>query len=577
MILKKKMSKEEGKAESGVKTKGWIDWLKKIMKIAIQGVVFIVEWLLERGIRRGIKALSAICKKLGGPGVFLFIAVAALIAGAIGLCIELYFAVAHEQKGIMKVISNVVHGNVVGLVTHGLLDVVKMISKALFVKLEAVLKFVPVLIGSYYLFLHIKHVVHDIKMGKDVNHSDAINRERKMLKKLRVENEDTENEKIKEKISEIAELINKNIKFHEKQREQKIEIAKIAQELSDSKKEAKKAGDKNDNTKKLKGLYHKEHDLHIALEKAEEAVIEAPKRLAALEAQKEKDSGYLDVNDIKDAKEAIQGTKDKVAEIKEKIKKIEKEIESAEKDCDPKDSEKIKKYAELEHKLHHEEHALKDQFDKHFEKGFEAEIKRKKEEIKYLRQADKEKVNDSKSFMKYKDFLYEQSENDDEEFRQLLEESYYTEHSTLRESRVQNEFNSFVTNDLEIEMDEEFEKMKSGYDDLSEDEINEWYASLKAKLMKLFTQVEKQYSDFDNGILAKWKEWTWDEDMPKEVEAAAQTLRVPFEDIQYFSNESNPDAFNYFMENLPEVTKKYKEGEYKQKYRSIKFVVVVNE
>ena len=73
-------NKAEEKAADAEKQAQGDDWgigkaIKAVIRVLLQGPVFLVEWVAENGISKGLKFWSACVKKLGGPGIFVFITI----------------------------------------------------------------------------------------------------------------------------------------------------------------------------------------------------------------------------------------------------------------------------------------------------------------------------------------------------------------------------------------------------------------------------------------------------------------------------------------------------------------------
>ena len=100
---------------------------------------------------------------------------------------------------------------------------------------------------------------------------------------------------------------------------------------------------------------------------------------------------------------------------------------------------------------------------------------------------------------------------------------------------------------------------------------------LLPKTKALFNEIERKYSGFFVGTLSTWDRWNYKQSLPSEVETAAKELGAPFDKIQVFKDEDNPDAYDMFVSELPSLRTLSKEGEYTDRRgKKVKFTVTVN-
>jgi hypothetical protein len=100
---------------------------------------------------------------------------------------------------------------------------------------------------------------------------------------------------------------------------------------------------------------------------------------------------------------------------------------------------------------------------------------------------------------------------------------------------------------------------------------------LLPKTRALFDEIGKKYSGFQVGTLSRWERWNYKQDLPAEVEAAAKELGAPFDKIQVFKDKDNPDAYDMFVAELPNLKTLSREGEYVSRNgEKVRFTVTVN-
>jgi len=100
---------------------------------------------------------------------------------------------------------------------------------------------------------------------------------------------------------------------------------------------------------------------------------------------------------------------------------------------------------------------------------------------------------------------------------------------------------------------------------------------LLPKTRALYDEIERKYSGFHPGTLSRWERWNYQQDLPAEVEAAAKTLGAPFDKVQVFTDGRNPDAYDMFVSELPNLKTLSQQGEYtNSRGKKIRFTVTVN-
>ena len=100
---------------------------------------------------------------------------------------------------------------------------------------------------------------------------------------------------------------------------------------------------------------------------------------------------------------------------------------------------------------------------------------------------------------------------------------------------------------------------------------------LLPKTKALFNEIERKYSGFFVGTLSKWERWNYKQSLPSEVETSAKELGAPFDKIQVFKDNHNPDAYDMFVSELPSLETLSQEGVYKDRLgRTVRFTVIVN-
>ena len=103
-------------------------------------------------------------------------------------------------------------------------------------------------------------------------------------------------------------------------------------------------------------------------------------------------------------------------------------------------------------------------------------------------------------------------------------------------------------------------------------------ASLKPKLAKIYGEIRAKHGrDFSNATLGRWDFWSYDRKMPREVIDAADKLGVSQSEIEYFTNEDDPDAFDDFGQSLLKSDLDYEFGTFKtDRGRPLNFAIVIN-
>jgi hypothetical protein len=480
--LEDKAKEAEAAAEKGeggvVKILGWIG------RLVIQGPVLIIEWIVEKGLRVGLKFFSACVKKMGGPGVFLMITVAALGAILVGLAAEA--VVASGVLGEHSAIAGFFHFSGVAFLAEKAAELALSLAKSA----VPILHWVPVALGAYFGVMHLRHILHDIKMGKNVNHSKAIELEEKTAENDRKEAENTDDEELKKMYQEKADLHDQTVEFHKDMRKRKV------------------------------GLSEKEAEIKKA--KAE---------LKDIESKEEK-------------------------EKKEKIIK------------------------ELEHELHHSEEEL----EKDFSGFFKGEDSPHKKITKLAAHIEAYKMGDKKesasSIYSYDQFIKESSQFNREEFYKELRKNSLNEHASLRIKQVNLEIDEWLNTNMGIQIDEEFEQMMSTVNikdlDINEDELFEDRNDLNNELKKTYDLVSRRFSGFKANVLDRWEKWSYKELLPKEVEAAAKDLGTAFDNVIFFRDSDNPDAFDMMAKELPKIKADFRSGTYKNKHNEVVNFIVVN-
>lgn len=542
--------------------------LAKIARLVIQGPILIVEWVVEYGLKRALKFFSACVKKLGGPGIFLLITIAAAGAILIGLAIEA--AVVGDHKSMAaKVFHFGALGSAVAWLEHALEHAASAAANAV----APWMKWIPVALSTYFAIMHLKHIFHDRKMGKNVNHSKAIELEEKALKDDDVEAKSTDNDEIKKLLEEKSNLHQQVIKFHKEMRDEKIKLTKKEKDIKDEKDLMK------DHAKKG-GVKSELADITEAKENISAAKEQIKARKESLESDEKKDNPDNKKrieSSIKSLEEELSKSEKKLEDMKKKIKEMD------DPNGDAKEAlKRMEKMKHLEHELHHDEHELQHEFKSFFsdEKGPHKRIKEITKKIKELKGAAKESLG----LHDYAGFLNE-SKKDFGSYLEDLEESYYREHSSLRTARTNKQIDEWITQELGVEVDEEFHeysrigakgKSLEMFED-DEEELKEGAYSLLPKTEALFNEIGKKYSGFRVGTLSKWEEWNYRQTLPIEVETAAKELGAPFDKIQVFKDEDNPDAYDMFVSELPSLRTLSKEGEYTDRRgNKVRFAVTVN-
>ena len=537
-----KATKAEKTAEDGESSVWKI--LGKIGRIILQGPVFIVEWVAENGLKKGLKFLSACVKKLGGPGVFLMITIAAIGAIILGLATE--SIVASGVLGEHSKIAGFFHMSLAGMAASALESLALSLAKTSM----PILHWVPVALGVYFGVMHIKHILHDKAMGKNVNHSKAIELEKEEAEKDRTLAEETDDEELKKLLKEKADLHDQTIAFHKDMRARKIKISEFEKEIKQAKEAAKEALKKS-------GAKDEEEGLQDILDD-----------LKSMKSKMKKESDP-------EEKDYYQG---KVDDLQ---KQLDSQKESLKKKAGDENFAAIEKPRELEKKLHDMEHELQHDFDEFF-KGEDSPHKKIQDiaaKIKRLKEQDKIEAGGAREsreeLFDYKSFI-----NEKEDVRHTyvdeLRKSYLREHSSLRESENERVIDEWITNNLGVNMDREFYELMSSAK-FRNKKLNEDQTDLDPKLRSLYNSVATRFSDLKANTLDTWDRWTYKESLPKEVEKAAKDLKVPFSSVIFFNDYDNPDAYELFLQKLPSITKEFKTGEYQNRLGdNLRFLVVNN-
>ena len=559
--LEDKAKEAEAAAEKGeggvVKILGWIG------RLVIQGPVLIVEWIVEKGLRVGLKFFSACVKKMGGPGVFLMITVAALGAILVGLAAEA--VVASGVLGHHSAIAGFFHFSGIAFLAEKAAELALSLAKTA----VPILHWVPVALGAYFGVMHLRHILHDIKMGKDVNHSKAIELEEKAAENDRDKAEKTDDEELKKMYQEKADLHDQTVEFHKQMREKKVGLTEDAKKIKEQENTYKKdLGDADDKTK----------DLIKNLEAKRSALKDDKRQL--------KDLQSVDTSDMNDDNK--RKADDKIKEREENIEKLKKDIEDIQNNIKgeggeqaAKTLEKLNKLKEMEHNLHHDEESFQKEFDEFFdEKNPESPHYKIKELDKKIKEKESAKKESASSVFSYNDFVKESSKINREDFYKDLRKNSLYEHSSLRIKQVNLEIDEWLNTNMGIQIDEEFEQMMSTVNikdlSLNEDELFEDRNDLNNKLKGAYDLVGRKFSGFKANVLDRWERWTYKESLPKEVEAAAKDLGVAFDNIIFFRDSDNPDAFNMMIKELPKIDAEFRTGTYKNRNGKVVNYAVVN-
>jgi hypothetical protein len=268
------------------------------------------------------------------------------------------------------------------------------------------------------------------------------------------------------------------------------------------------------------------------------------------------------------------GLTEKEAEIKKEKAEL-KDIESKE------EKEKKEKHIkELEHELHHSEEDLQKEFKEFFEG--EGSIHKKitllDAHIKAYKQGDKNES--ASSIQSYDKFIKENSQFNREDFYKELRKNSLNEHASLRIKQVNLEIDEWLNTNMGIQIDEEFEQMMSTVNikdlDLNEDELFEDRNDLNNELKKTYDLVSRRFSGFKANVLDRWEKWSYKELLPKEVEAAAKDLGTAFDNVIFFRDSDNPDAFDMMAKELPKIKADFRSGTYKNKHNEVVNFIVVN-
>lgn len=550
--LEDKAKKAEEAVEKG--EGGIVKILSWIGRLVIQGPVLIVEWIVEKGMKKGIKFLSACCKKIGGPGVFLMITIAAAVAIIVGLAIE--GIVASGVLGEHSTVAKFFHMGAVPALMEILKEKITELALSFAKTAVPILKWIPVLLSLYFGIRHMKHILHDKKMGKDVNHSKAIELEEEEAENDRKEAENTDDEELKKMYQEKADLHDNTVQFHKDMRERKIQLTEmdkqIAAEQEKAESAAKKGGlkdsigeyaDLNDQIKKLKGKIKSTEDPEKK-EKAETELSDLKKKLEDLKAKYEKGKNP-------------EGGEDNGATMISALKKVEK----------------------LKHDLHHEEEALQKEFDEFFE-GPDSPHAKIQELEKKIKERKKGKNESSSTIFSYDQFVKENEQINRTDYVNELRKSFINERASLREAEVNKQIDEWITSNLGIQIDEEFNEMMESIEfkdsNINEDELFEDRNDLNTKLKSTYDLVSRKFSGFKANVLDRWESWSYKESLPKEVAAAAKDLGVAFDNIIFFRDSDNPDAYNLMIKELPKIDAEFTTGTYKNKFGKVVNFAVVN-
>ena len=564
-----KAEEKAAEAEEQAQGDGWGigKAIKAVIRVLLQGPVFLVEWVAENGISQGAKMWSACSKKLGGPGVFLLITIAAGIAILIGLSIEII--VASGIVGEHSTFAKFFHLGALGSTLHWIEHIAEHVALAAAKNVAPIIKWIPVAISIVMAFKHLKHVLHDAKLGKNIDHSKAIEKLGAETKKIDDELEKTDDEELKKLLAEKQDIIMKQVKFHKQMRELKVEVVDLDKTIAEEKelmKDHKSKTDEGDSDKidELEGLMKKADEAKNLLSNYDDAIAKWQK---SGDTKQEERAKEMKAKAQKEYDDIVKTIKDKEAEM-DKEGDANGDAKSA--------MVKLKSIREKEHELHEKEHQMKHKFDSYYKDGGpKSEIKELNDKIQKLKSGKNESVMKS-----YKDFVNEAEINEYDSIMDSLKNSFINERPNLRRKKIDEENNEWIKNNFSFEMDEEFDSFVDGSwfnnQKVSENNVNEHWIHFGPTLKNIWNNIKRKYSGFQTGLVGTWDDWNYLEELPKEVATAAKELKVNTDKINYFDDVDNPDAYAYLLKELKNAKVKYVEGEYTNSMdNKVKFVLVV--
>jgi hypothetical protein len=148
--------------ETAEKKKSLISKLKSaasigtIISFIVSGLVKLFEMLIEKVIQKSFKAVSQLCKASGGPGIYKFLAISAIITVVVGAVVEFGLGAISEMTGshALEHIAHALHAtNPLHLLGHA--------AEAVIPGAATYAKALTVLWVTYAGIEHIYHASHD--------------------------------------------------------------------------------------------------------------------------------------------------------------------------------------------------------------------------------------------------------------------------------------------------------------------------------------------------------------------------------------------------------------------------------
>jgi hypothetical protein len=474
--------KVEGAADDA-KTSSWKGLISKVKQIAFGGLATLMEMVMTWLIKGAFSGVSSVIKRFGGPGVFVWAAIAFGIAFIITLGLEAFsqFGISHEAEGLAKMFS-------AGMHYSGLLPiVVSLLAKAFaeFTGVATTIKVAGLFVVAGIGISHLKHYfTYEAHAGPPMNHEKAIEMEEALARENAEEAETTEDPTLKKKLEELAVINGKLSEAHEKMIPIEKEFAKLEEEdLPDAKKALKKAKYALKNTgggaivlRDLENAFEKVENLKHEKKGIDKSIKQAKELLAQMEEDKgTKDEGNYGKNDKKDTEELIKKLEGRKKDLPKQLEDAEADLEKTFKKEGSRGDEEdekmvanlrkaLKDLKEVEHKIHEKGHTLK-----HKKEEVIGQLLEDKTMTKRTIDSLKEKIKKAK-----KEAEKAKNENDDYAYN-VMDSSFKTFESFISE---------FENEDIHKEIAEAINSVKSYRESGSKDA-----AALIEMLMKNSTPV----------------------------------------------------------------------------------------
>jgi hypothetical protein len=317
----------DNKIQSHKKQTNFKRILKFSMEIVLLGAGRVAEEILKYAFKGGLKSISAVCRKLGGPGVFTFVTIAAAAAFILALLFDV-LANFGDQLKIGETVTKIAHfahdvhmysalgqgagvaKKALGIAAHHGGGHAAEEAVGSFPYAETIIKCISVSIAAYIGITHIMHYMHESK--EEGGKGTGVLNSEKSLKIISKEKEQLENDRdnASEEMKVLMDKLTKALtveRNHHKSIENEKKRKEAIQDIIDEEESNKKLTEGE-----MRSLKERYADL----------------RSQNVRGSKDKELDKLS-SQIKEKESKIKEAEDKISNLEQKLEEVEEQLKEA--------------------------------------------------------------------------------------------------------------------------------------------------------------------------------------------------------------------------------------------------------